>query len=222
MHGPRGKWTLHGRLSMTMTCVIHILRLLICAVLLMPSCADDSAISSRLPQHIVLNATLQLDNPPVIMDLLSFHWEHNKRPLVEYKNGNLTFHSSRVVMSMEWLKQGNLTLILRNLTTKDSGSYKCVIHYGGKRHIVLYSLTIEYTRIRILNLTLPQNKSDKSASRRQHPNLQMAEALAAKRKDDSIVLESVPHYRTLKYGLVSGVVAVTGFLVVFVYFCFEG
>ncbi|KAM3917743.1 hepatitis A virus cellular receptor 2 homolog [Leptodactylus fuscus] len=155
MDRPGAEWTLHGQLSVTMSCAVFVLSILICGVLPFPSSADASGISSRFPTHILMNTSLQVVNPPVRMDLLSVRWEHNGRPLVEYKNGNLTFHSLWTKMSMEQLMQGNISLLLTNFTLQDAGNYTCDVEYGGVMQTIVYALIIEPTRISLLNITPP-------------------------------------------------------------------
>ncbi|XP_056389861.1 uncharacterized protein LOC130284012 isoform X2 [Hyla sarda] len=140
---------------MTMSCAVPILSLMICAVLLLPASMDITKISSRLPHQILLNTSLQVTNPPVRMDILSVSWEHNERPLVEYKDGNLTFHSPSAKMYMDQIMVGNISLVLTNLTLSDAGNYTCVVHYGGVLQTAVYALIIEFHRIRLLNLTPP-------------------------------------------------------------------
>ncbi|XP_044159543.1 uncharacterized protein LOC122944889 [Bufo gargarizans] len=316
---------------MTMSCAVPVLSLLIGAALLLRASTDSSRISSRLPHHILMNTSLQVIHPPVRMDILSVRWDHNGRPLVEYKDGNLTFHSSQAVMPLEQIAQGNISLVLTNLTLSDAGNYTCAVQYGGAAQIAIYGLILEPTRIRLLNLTPPPRKAGvasvrstkKSLSRHvearrgenvtlpcdfktdgaielsmlivhwskdgvtkyfsnktccDYPGHHISEgdlqngkaplqlinvqdkdtgvytctikyedieetwktivhvrdaltpqgteittaAAASSRDDDSVVPEPMQQHRTLKFGLVSGVVAVTGLLAALLYFCFEG
>ncbi|XP_040296237.1 hemicentin-1-like [Bufo bufo] len=159
MNGAEAEWTLHGRPATIMSCTVPVLSLLICAALLLRASTDSSRISSRLPHQILMNTSVQVIHPPVRMDILSVRWDHNGRPLVEYKDGSLTFHSSQAVMSLEQIAQGNISLVLTNLTLSDAGNYTCAVQYGGAAQIAIYGLILEPTRIRLLNLTPPPRKA---------------------------------------------------------------
>ncbi|XP_066432925.1 carcinoembryonic antigen-related cell adhesion molecule 5-like isoform X2 [Eleutherodactylus coqui] len=141
---------------MTMSCAVPIPRLLLCAAFL--TSADAAGISSLLPHHILMNTSIIVDNPPMKMDHLSVRWVHKGRTLVEYKDGNLTFYSPFAVMSLEQLKQGNISLVLTNLTLNDAGNYTCLVQYIGVEQTAAYHLIIERNRIRLLNLTPPPQK----------------------------------------------------------------
>ncbi|XP_069838337.1 uncharacterized protein [Dendropsophus ebraccatus] len=310
MDGAEAEWTRPGRPTGTMSSTAPVLSLVICAVLLFTTSADNSKISSRLPHQILLNTSLQVVNPPVRMDILSVRWEHNERPLVEYKDGNLTYHSLFAVMYLEQIMEGNISLILMNLSLSDAGNYTCVVQYGGVLQTVIYALIIEPHRIRLLNLTPPPQKAGvtlvRSSKKRPLPNVHGETHITARLGENVILpchfelndeieasrvtvhwskdgvtkyfanktccgvsddisendlkngraplpLHNVQAkdggqytcyikyetlegswntmfnidggplpYRTLKIGMVSGVVAVTGLLAAFLYFCFEG
>ncbi|XP_077130163.1 titin-like [Ranitomeya variabilis] len=144
---------------MTMSCAVSVLSLVICAALSFLTSSDTSTVTARLPHQILMNTSIKVVNPPVRMDILSVRWEHNERPLVEYIDGNLTFHSPWVKMSLEQLAQGNISLVLTNLTLSDAGNYTCLVQYGVKLQTAIYTLIIERNRIRILDLTPPPEKA---------------------------------------------------------------
>ncbi|KAM4023990.1 neural cell adhesion molecule L1.1-like [Anomaloglossus baeobatrachus] len=144
---------------MTMSCALPAPSLLICAAFSFLTSADAARISSPLPHQIIMNTSLQVVNPPMQMEILSVRWEHKGSPLVEYRNGNMTFHSPRAKMSLEQLAQGNISLVLTNITLNDSGNYTCLVAYGKARQFAMYALIIERSRIRILDLTPLQEKA---------------------------------------------------------------
>ncbi|XP_073504802.1 uncharacterized protein [Phyllobates terribilis] len=144
---------------MTMSCAVPVLSLLICAALSFLTSADASKITYRPPHQILMNTSIMVVNPPLRMDILSVRWEHNERPLVEYINGNLTFHRPWAKMSLEQLAQGNISLLLTNLTMSNAGNYTCLVQYGRMLQTAIYILIIQHNRIRILDLTPPPEKA---------------------------------------------------------------
>ncbi|XP_071978584.1 uncharacterized protein [Engystomops pustulosus] len=206
-----------GRWSLAMSCAVPVL--LICGALSFSGRVDASVISSRLPKYILLNTTLRLGNPPVRMDHLAVRWDHNGSPLVEYQDGRLTFHRPGAMMSVEQLQQGNISLVLTNLTLNTSGRYKCVVQYEGAGQSAVYSVVVEPKRIRLYDLTLsPQTSDDLTPGRRL---LRLHVAPVITRIDDSIIPESAPQHRRLKHSLVLGVVVLGGILFTFLFFCLK-
>ncbi|KAM5151949.1 uncharacterized protein ACMZJ9_010229 isoform 2-T2 [Mantella aurantiaca] len=129
------------------------LLLLSIAFLTLRSVSDAAAISPRLPTKIVMTAIVVAEQDPLNLDLLSLYWEHDGRLLVEYTDSHVTSYHPRVSMPREQFKDGNFSLILNNITIKDTGNYTCLIEYNKEQQIIQYILRVEKNRIQLLNLS---------------------------------------------------------------------
>ncbi|XP_063791408.1 uncharacterized protein LOC134945825 [Pseudophryne corroboree] len=109
-----------------------------------------------------MSTVIVVDKPPVRLDILSVRWEHDGRPLVEYKEGNLTIYNPRASVPLEQFKDGNISLVLTNLTRSDRGNYTCLIQYGRQREMTRYILVIEENMIHFLNLASDSRDTDLS------------------------------------------------------------
>ncbi|XP_075035123.1 uncharacterized protein LOC142097305 isoform X2 [Mixophyes fleayi] len=159
MDGQETEHTLHSCVTVIM--YRRVLSLVLCMILFhAPS--DAAAPSSRLPTYILMSTVIVVDKPPVRLTILSVRWEHDGRPLVDYKEGNMTNHNPRALMPLEQIKDGNISLVLTNLTLSDSGNYTCVIHYGAQRETARYTLIVEKHRIQLFNLAPDPKMTDLS------------------------------------------------------------
>ncbi|XP_040211504.1 uncharacterized protein LOC120942594 [Rana temporaria] len=117
------------------------------------SISDAASISPRLPKHMVMTAIIVVNQELLDLDQLSLSWEHNGRPLVEYKNNIMTSHEPRALLPQEKFHEGNFSLILVNITMKDTGNYTCMIQYDGTQQTIQYALLVEKTRIKLIDLS---------------------------------------------------------------------
>lgn len=121
--------------------------------LALQSISDATSISPRLPKHLVMTAIIVVNQESLNLDQLSLSWEHNGRPLVEYKDNFMTFHEPRALMPQEKFHKGNVSLILRNITMNDTGNYTCMIQYDGTQQTIQYYLQVEKYQIKLTDLS---------------------------------------------------------------------
>ncbi|KAG8538031.1 hypothetical protein GDO81_023409 [Engystomops pustulosus] len=165
-----------------------------------PSPYDDGnkLLVAELGDNITLPCTFN-PNEAIELSLLAVHW--SKDGVTKYFSNRTCCDVPGYDISEEDLQNGKAPLQLVNVQEEDAGVYTCAISYKGNHWSWNTTFHIQD------NLPLP--------------GIQTLPPVTPRRAA-SVVPEPAIQYRTLKYGLVSGVVVLGGLLVAFLYFCFQG
>ncbi|XP_043933078.1 basement membrane-specific heparan sulfate proteoglycan core protein-like isoform X2 [Protopterus annectens] len=98
---------------------------------------EDDAVTMTTPglnlpvqqeSMVLLPCYFTADSETLDLNLLTVQWEFQGNHLAIFAD-NILFNSSRAWLSLEGLKKGNASLILKTVSTADEGDYMCYINY---------------------------------------------------------------------------------------------
>ncbi|XP_075687589.1 uncharacterized protein LOC142656544 [Rhinoderma darwinii] len=174
----------------------------------------NESVTARLGEDVILPCTFKI-NGTVEMSKLSVHWS---------KDGETKYFSNKTCcdflghdISEDDFENGSAPLQLVNVQEKDYGMYTCSIKYEKMEG----NWTTQF-HIPEIQVDHGIQTTAVAAAVAAATTVAPAAITVAPGTGDSVVPKSMPQYRVLKIGLVSGALALTALLAVFVYFCFEG
>ncbi|XP_077303610.1 uncharacterized protein LOC143923673 isoform X2 [Lithobates pipiens] len=147
-----------------------------------------------------MTAIIVANQESLNLDQLSLSWEHNGRPLVEYKDNIMTSHEPRALMPQEKFHMGNVSLILINITKNDTGNYTCMIEYDGTQQIIQYYLQVEKYQIKLTDLS---RKKFVETSDKDEQKIKLMKRSSKKSVKQSNLLSSAPFLQIGGYKSVS-------------------
>lgn len=163
----------------------------------------EELVTAELGHNVTLPCRFNMDHV-IEFSMLVVHW--SKDGVTKYFSNKTCCNFPGYDISEENLQRGAAPLQLLNANEDDAGVYTCSIKYETMEGSwnTTFHIQGKFT-------TEDRPSGDKTTKTPENSKTKYP-----------FVPESTPQYRTLKYGLVSGVVAATGLIAVFVYFCFPG
>ncbi|XP_041432099.1 uncharacterized protein LOC121397920 isoform X2 [Xenopus laevis] len=183
--------------------------------------AGSSGPDKLLSKDVFLKCLFEADTMPIKLWGLSVSWKHNGKSLVEFRHGELVVHDPRALLSPAELEKGNVSLTLTNVTLTDGGKYISVIQYGVSKVQCGYTLTVQeqQNRIDIELLSAPVHAAQENQmgleSRSAPEHAGDGDPMGQKGDGPST------KHRTLKIGMVMGVLVGAWCVAFLIFFCYK-
>ncbi|XP_078508420.1 uncharacterized protein LOC144768536 isoform X2 [Lissotriton helveticus] len=106
--------------------------------------ADPNMVSVCPERNAVLQCFLFIDDPPVDLDHLVVHWKHRGMELLKFDGAVISWRPGAEIHQDE-LRNGNASLTLHHVNSRDTGNYTCEIIYKGEARKITMHLNIDET-----------------------------------------------------------------------------